>query len=732
MRVYAAEGRRQAELVAGEMRRLHGTPWRCAKDGAMSAVSGYAAAFDLYHHRGWSVLPFNPGTKWPPPKGWTGRGGAMPSYADMRAWADNGHRDGNLAIRLPRTVIGIDVDNWGDKNGAATFAEAVNRWGKLPPTYYSTARSDGSCIRLFRIPEGEMVEHIGFPELGLGGIEICQHHHRYVMCWPSINPDADGAPYRWTAEIDGSVMDGPPALADIPELPAPWVEALSTPMHNGADLGSEGAVGVGGCLTEGEPSQRVRDKLSGALIDVFGSDCRHDAIRDKVLGLLRCGKNGEPGVKQALNALCEAFVNRVGKDRKGGRDEARGEFKDFVYGDKVPTLLADPEYDDEPEAENSKAETNGSASDSGDWKPGEDNEPTTWEPLDLGPYLRGEITQPRPEVGIERSDGLRLIYPGREHAILGETESGKTWLALGCVAAELLAGYRVLYIHYEEPDATSTIERLRLLGVSDTVIDARLTFVAPMRPVHKEWLAELLAAAPSLVVHDGVNEAMSLHGNEIKDADGAATFRRNLIRPCVAIGAATLACDHMPLAADGSRRDAYGSVHKGNALDGARIMLENVEPFGRGMRGVSYVFVTKDRPGYLRAQGRPTKTPGKTFMGVLVVDDSEVFHPFEMPFYAPRDDDSATALMDAAVANAVSGLRETVWEVIAAQPDRTVVSLRRLFAEMRNAGHQAREAMIRDTVDDLLVAGRLTEVAGRRGATGYQAKLTAAQGEDSK
>ena len=65
------------------------------------------------------------------------------------------------------------------------------------------------------------------------------------------------------------------------------------------------------------------------------------------------------------------------------------------------------------------------------------------------------------------------------------------------------------------------------------------------------------------------------------------------------------------MGSDSSRRDAYGNVHKGNALDGARIMLENVEPFGRRMRGVSHVYVTKDRPGHLRSHGRPTKNPAE-------------------------------------------------------------------------------------------------------------------------
>ena len=161
-------------------------------------------------------------------------------------------------------------------------------------------------------------------------------------------------------------------------------------------------------------------------------------------------------------------------------------------------------------------------------------------------------------------------------------------------------------------------------------------------------------------------------------------------------------------------------MHKGNALDGARIMLENTAPFGRHMRGVSYVFATKDRPGHLRAHGRPTRTPGKTFMGTFVVDDSETFGPdFAMRFFAPKDDDQP--------ADNAAEVVDIVYDVVAALPDRTVSSLRALFAEMRKAGHQFREAKIRDAVDDLIVAGHLAETPGKRGATGYRAILTAAQ-----
>jgi hypothetical protein len=324
-----------------------------------------------------------------------------------------------------------------------------------------------------------------------------------------------------------------------------------------------------------------------------------------------------------------------------------------------------------------------------------------------------------------------LLYPRREHAVLGETESGKTWLALGCAAAELTAGHHVVYIHYEESDPGSTIEKLRLLSVADSLIRERFRFVAPIRPAQAGWLEAVLDPVPTVVVHDGVNEAMSLHGADIMAADGAAAFRRRLILPCTRAGAATLACDHMPMVRDGARRDAYGSVHKGNALDGARILLENTEPFGRGMRGVSHVFVTKDRPGHLRAHGRPTKTPGKTFMGTLIVDDATAGPDFMMRLFAPREgDDNGNDPSDKQSVTSAE-LGDIVHEVITGLPDQTAPSMRKLCAEMRAAGQAFREHSIRMAVDDLLVAGRLTEVPGKRGATGYRAVLTAAQESSS-
>jgi len=145
----------------------------------------------------------------------------------------------------------------------------------------------------------------------------------------------------------------------------------------------------------------------------------------------------------------------------------------------------------------------------------------SWAPIDLGPHLRGEIKPMEPSIGVSRTDGLRLLYSGKEHTVIGEMESGKSWFCLACVAAELAADRHVVYIHFEESEPSDTLGRLIALGCRDQDLLTLLRFVGPERRVTRADLAALLDPPPSLVILDGVNEAMALHGWGIRDEDGA-------------------------------------------------------------------------------------------------------------------------------------------------------------------------------------------------------------------
>jgi hypothetical protein len=102
---------------------------------------------------------------------------------------------------------------------------------------------------------------------------------------------------------------------------------------------------------------------------------------------------------------------------------------------------------------------------------------TRWEPIDLGPVLRGEAVTPAPSV-LEIAPLVFLFYAARISALIGETEACKTWIILVAIAQELLAGHHVIYADFED-GPESAVERLRALGVSAEAIASHLTYLNP-------------------------------------------------------------------------------------------------------------------------------------------------------------------------------------------------------------------------------------------------------------
>lgn len=161
---------------------------------------------------GWSPLPLPPRAKAEPPKGYTGYAGRYVTPEQVKRWT----WDGNIAIRLPPTVVGVDVDVYH----GGSIAELEERYGALPQTVWSTSRDDGSGIALFRVPAGTTLT-----TNPAQGIDMIQAHHRYMVVSPSIHPD--GNPYGWIDEQSGEDLDAPPEPWELPELPWRWIEALS-------------------------------------------------------------------------------------------------------------------------------------------------------------------------------------------------------------------------------------------------------------------------------------------------------------------------------------------------------------------------------------------------------------------------------------------------------------------------------------------------------------------------
>ncbi|MBT2566575.1 bifunctional DNA primase/polymerase [Arthrobacter sp. ISL-85] len=276
--------------------------------------SVYAEAFDLYRDAGWrGVLPIPARQKKPVPTGYTGRDGAWPSYSDVYDWAEQ-LPDGNIALRLPAGVIGIDVDHYEGKDGGGTLAALQDAHGPLPETWRTGSRADGvSGIRLYRVPEG-----LRWPgDLG-NGIEVIQTRHRYAVVWPSVHPN--GGTYRWTGPDGVTRASGVPAPADLAPLPPAWVKAL-TGGHREQDVTAASLDGaaVNAWLAghgAGETCRRMAHAAQGyAAALAFGQRSRHDAAMDAAMGICHLAAEGHIGALEALGAVRSAFLDAVAGDR---------------------------------------------------------------------------------------------------------------------------------------------------------------------------------------------------------------------------------------------------------------------------------------------------------------------------------------------------------------------------------------------------------------------------------
>jgi hypothetical protein len=196
-----------------------------------------------YRTRLWTgVLPLPRNAKAPLPKGFSGRAGAYPDDEQVQRWMRE-RPTGNIALRMPGDVLGIDVDAYdytypvldeqknpiagtdgapltavGTKTGDLTLYALEAELGPLPPTWRSSSRGDGpSGIRFFRVPPGLLWGDLG------EHLEGIWWGHRYAVVYPSINPDS-GLRYQWIDETADEPVWGvdPPKVTDLTELPEAW------------------------------------------------------------------------------------------------------------------------------------------------------------------------------------------------------------------------------------------------------------------------------------------------------------------------------------------------------------------------------------------------------------------------------------------------------------------------------------------------------------------------------
>lgn len=594
----------------------------------------YGAAAEMYWDLGWrGVIPLPRAKKDPPPIGFTGHHGIEPSYPDILEWK-SAKADGNIALRLPDGIIGIDVDAYNGKTGALTLAEAEKRWGALPRAPRTTSRTDNiNGIRLYRVPTGlSWPNGIAFPKLGLGHIEVVWRGHRYAICWPSIH-DETLQMYRWL-DADGNEIDAP-RPEDLPELPAAWVEALSLPLSATVADDIE-LVDVGTAFTEGQPEGRVLQRLDRALADLDDAiESRHDATCRSVLALLRFGQDGDSGVGAALKELRDAFVHAVtttGKHRTPR--EANAEFDRFITNHGVAVHLSDPSQKDildafstngtvgpgpdpvpvgqfateDAAAQSESGPVGSDAPKSPGPEAGSDSDPKdrvrgSGLYLDLAEWLAGDRPPaPTPSV-LKRTDGRQLFYRSQVNWLFSDPEAGKTFIALAAIVETLIGGGNALFIDLDHNGADAIIDRLLMMGVDLSILvnQNRFRYCEPDEPaLILAVVADVAAWSPAVIVVDSVGELIPLFGRDSNSADDFTKVHTKVLKPLAKTGAAVIAIDHMSKSADSRAHGAGGTVAKRRAVGGVSLRVKPMRPFTPDHGGAAMLLVHKDRHGGLR------------------------------------------------------------------------------------------------------------------------------------
>lgn len=255
----------------------------------------------------------------------------------------------------------------------------------------------------------------------------------------------------------------------------------------------------------------------------------------------------------------------------------------------------------------------------------------SWAPVDLGPYLDGSYTPPAASL-LVRSDGQGLLYPGLTHSLHGESESGKSWVALWEISRLIKAEQHCAMVDFES-DPGQVATRLRILGTPAELIKIYFQYRRPERspagdPGEIEAWHQMLGSRYVLLVIDGVTDAMGMFGKASKDNDDAAAFAKLLPRQIAdRTGAAVLMIDHVTKDKDSRGRFALGGQAKMASLTGAAYTIDVREPLGEGLRGVLELRVAKDRPGRVRGQAGRMASDRTQAVGQFVFDSSSPWAP---------------------------------------------------------------------------------------------------------
>jgi KaiC/GvpD/RAD55 family RecA-like ATPase len=576
----------------------------------LDAALGYAA-------RGWPVFPCKPGRKEPA----TAHGvlDATTDEGQIRAWWA-AMPDANVAIATGAPgpdVVDVDVKPEGSGYDALSQIAAA----RLADGFAGTVTTPSGGMHLYFAGTGQRNgsvrrAHIDFRGAGgyvlappgtVAGRPYTSHsgigQTGAAVDWPAVrallDPPPDPQPFRQPARDSGPAGDRPgddwAARTSWPDILQPHGWVLTRQLGNGVAMWRRPGKRDGSSATTRE---------NGGLY-VFSTSTEFEAeVPYSKFGALAVLQHGGD------HATAAAALRAAG------------------YGTQAPAPVITPAQFQQPASGQQDAAQ-------------DDGQPprSSWHPRDLTAILDGDGSGDPPPAFLSRSDGAMLFYAGKVNALIGESESGKTWIALAAVVQALHAGQHVVYLDFEDAPA-GIVGRLVSLGATRAQIEKLFRYISPDEPLTQQGvydLAQVLAdPAPELAIVDGVNAAMTLLGLNLKDNKDVTDFSMRLLRPLKRTGAAVVTVDHVTKDKESRGLSAIGAQAKRADIDGAAYIVDAVKKFGRGQPGKLRMTVSKDRPGHVRAVSADA-----TYAGMAILtphDDGTITIEIKEPGWRTKDE----------------------------------------------------------------------------------------------
>lgn len=223
------------------------------------------------------------------------------------------------------------------------------------------------------------------------------------------------------------------------------------------------------------------------------------------------------------------------------------------------------------------------------------------------PPLFADLTQvtterPRP-AWLRRADGACALYTGRVHFLFGDSEAGKSWVALAACVEVLEQGGKVWYLDSDHNGADELKGRLVAMGVAESVVNdpERLRYTDVEDHDHTLDIVEAaIEWGATLVVVDSLGESLSLGGFNPNVDDDVFRFNRQVLVPMARAGVCVVVVDHQAKNAESRAHGATGATAKRRSADGTMLEVARVREFAPGKGGASRLRVFKDRPGGVR------------------------------------------------------------------------------------------------------------------------------------